>query len=273
MLKAGEIRYNGQHVSPALFPQAGSVLTICEQNTLPIWEFEVKCHYIDDDIAIVYKPPGVLTSGNSFRTLRRALPHTIPISKKIDGLRQPEPVHRLDQRAQGLLLIARTTHARAQLGHFFEHRQIKKTYRAVCCGYVSQKGQSLRSLDGLESSTLWKPLRWTRSIENGWLTELSIEIQTGRKHQIRRHLSYEGHPLLGEDVYIDGRHLRSKGLFLMAERLQFPHPSTGNIMDVKAPPPAKFHNFLYRQEQRWVTLQKKRVSWVKSSKTNPPKES
>ena len=273
MLKTGQIKYNGKQVSPALFPKAGGILTICENKLLPVWKFNVECHHLDDDIAVVYKPPGVLTSGNSFRTLRHALPHTIPVSTKIDALQQPEPVHRLDQRAQGLLIVARTTHARAQLGQLFEHRNIKKTYRAIACGYIPKNDQSLLPLEGQDASTLWRPLRWTRSIENGWLTELNIEIHTGRKHQIRKHLSYKGHPLLGEDIYIEGRRLRSKGLFLMAERLQFPHPLTGETMDIQAPPPVKFHNFLMKQEHRWIKFQKQQSLFVKNSRTNQPKES
>ncbi len=252
LIKKGVITYNGEQVSPALYPELGALVELHSAEALPSWKLELEVSYQDEHLAVVYKPPGILTSGNSPRTIRRALGYNLPPPSTVDALLQPEPVHRLDRRAQGLLLVARTTHARKALGSLLEDREIQKWYRAVVTGRVEQPGSSSLPIEGKSARTSWIPLRWSRSIENEWLTEVRVRLETGRRHQIRRHLAAEGHPLLGEDIYIEGKRLRSKGLFLMAEQLTFKHPMTQEELTIKGSPPKKFHAFPERQEQRWI---------------------
>ena len=237
----------------AWFVRAGNRLTLLlpEGPSLPVLRLKLTIPYLDDWMAVVVKPPGIHVRGNHARTVHRAMRHNLSLSPKPDALPDPDPVHRLDFRTSGLLLVARTASARMGLSQAFEKRRIFKRYRAVVLGALSGSGEIDTPLDGRSALSRWSAVRSVRSLKTGWLTEVDLFPVTGRTHQLRRHITDLGHPILGDDLYFNGPILRGNGLFLCAVEQRLAHPVTGEEVHVCIDPPAKFTTHLAREVRRW----------------------
>lgn len=201
----------------------------------------------------------VLIEAPSFRILNK--PAGIAVLKDNTGVvsagdlyqeqfgETPLFVHRIDKGTSGLLLIARTQQARAQLSRAFASGQVHKTYLALVEGTLetgevlfdkplekARKGAFRIALtgQGLPCQTLFKVL-----VSRGEHSLLTCEPLTGRTHQIRVHLAALGHPLVKDPLY--GRHRarpsREPELTLHAWKMRFPHPVSGEMVEVEAPVP------------------------------------
>lgn len=254
-IKERRILVNGEKARTDWFPQPGWVIsaTVPANAVLPILKIDIDVLFQDDHLAIVFKPPGIMTRGNTRRTVHRALRHNMDISPLPDALPMPDPCHRLDYKTSGLLIVARTVSARAGLLPMFAERRIHKRYRALVTGKLDGEGSIDTPLDGRESLTRWKTVEQTRSLHVGWFTTVELEPVTGRTHQLRRHMAQLDHPILGDEVY-SGRHklLRKQGLFLASLHLAFEHPITGEVVEVDAPEPKKFQVLRAREHRRWM---------------------
>ncbi|MEL6534676.1 MAG: RluA family pseudouridine synthase [Bacteroidota bacterium] len=212
------------------------------------YRMELAIPYQDDDMAVVYKPPGLPTSGNAFRTLQNVLVHALPPSPLPDSLAWPRPVHRLDGPTQGLLMVARTQTALTQLGHSLASRQVQKVYHAIVHGLLSEAQDCQHPIAGQEAHSTVAPVATYLHTPRGPRSLVRLMPHTGRTHQLRIHLAQLGHPILGDVQYQEPeKTLQHKGLFLAATQLVFPHPRTGEMVEVTAPIPEKFYRFL---EQR-----------------------
>ncbi|HAP64720.1 MAG TPA: RluA family pseudouridine synthase [Cytophagales bacterium] len=206
---------------------------------------ELAVPYQDDDVAVVYKPPGLPTSGNAFRTLQNVLVHALHPSPLPDALPWPRPVHRLDGPTQGLLMVARTHKALTQLGHSLADRQVHKVYHAVVHGMLTEAQECHKPIQGQSAHSSILPLATYPNTPRGPRSLVRLTPHTGRTHQLRIHLAALGHPILGDVQYQPAENtLQHKGLFLAATRLEFPHPRTGNTVWVEVPVPKKFERFL-----------------------------
>jgi 23S rRNA pseudouridine1911/1915/1917 synthase len=238
-IKKGYILLNGQQVETSRFVHKDDVITITiPTSSLSVWEKKLTAHLEDDHLAIIEKPAGFHVSGNYAKTVRKALPHNLWPSPKEDSLLQPEPIHRLDRRTSGLLIIAKTNLSRHLLGDMLQKRQIAKTYHSICIGKAIS-GSSNEMIDGKEAQSSWTVLSTHPSVFTEWISHIEVQITTGRQHQIRRHLYGEGHPVLGDDLYCIGSPLRSKGLYLFATQLAFIHPITNKNIHLTLPTPDK----------------------------------
>ncbi len=226
-------------------------LTLPDDPSQPVLPLELELPYVDDWLAVVYKPAGIHVRGNHVRTLRRALRHNLPLSPQPDALPDPDPVHRLDYRTAGLVLVARTASARVGLSQAFEERRIFKRYRAIVLGALSGAGEIDTPLDGRPALSRWRAIRTTRSLKTDWVTQVDLFPVSGRTHQLRRHITELGHPILGDDLYTRGPVLRSAGLFLAAVEQRLVHPITGEDLHVRIEPPARFATWIAREERRW----------------------
>lgn len=237
----------------AWFVRPGNRLTLMlpETASQPVLQLKLTLPYVDDHLAVVYKPAGIHVRGNHARTVHRAMRHNLPISPLSDALPDPDPVHRLDFRTSGLLLVARTASARVGLARAFQERRIFKRYRAVVLGALSGSGEIDTPLDGRESLSRYAAVRTVPSLRTDWLTEVDLLPVTGRTHQLRRHITELGHPILGDDLYFKGPILRGVGLFLSAVEQRFAHPITGEEVHVVVDPPAKFDTHLRREARRF----------------------
>lgn len=206
----------------------------------------------DDYLAVVVKPAGYPVSGKSFQTIENALPLHLQPSQAPDASSQPRVVHRLDVPTSGLLLIAKTKSARAHLGAQFEAKTIQKRYQALVHGLPSSMGSINEPIDGKLAYTRYQRLRTVPSLKNQQISLMDLYPQTGRTHQLRRHMAALGHPIIGDDLYgEEGKVLKGKGLFLRAVELHFDHPDTGIRQRYCLPVSSKFVKFLDREQQRY----------------------
>ena len=254
-IKERRILVNGEHARTDWFPQAGWIIEakVPANAVLPILKLDLEVVFQDPHLVIVFKPPGIMTRGNTRRTVHRALRHNIDISPLDDALPMPDPCHRLDYKTAGLLICARTVEARLAVLAMFSERRIRKGYRALVTGRVEGTGTIDTPLDGKEALTHWTAVEHTRSLHVDWFTTVDLQPVTGRTHQLRRHMAGIGHPILGDDVYT--RHeklLRRQGLFLASLHLSFGHPITGEPIAVSAAEPKKFGVLRARESRRWA---------------------
>ena len=203
-------------------------------------------------IAIINKPAGIPVSGNRYRTVQNALPFNVKPSKERDALKLPRPVHRLDTPTSGLLIVAKTATALMNLGHQLQNRKIAKQYRAIVSGKTPESGQIENPINGQLAITSYKTVRHIRSVKTNWLSLVDLFPVTGRTHQLRVHMANEGHPIVGDKLYVKNQPLlKGKGLFLCAIALEFIHPVLDTKMTFKIEQPAKFTALLNRESERW----------------------
>jgi 23S rRNA pseudouridine1911/1915/1917 synthase len=225
--------------------------------------------YEDETLLVVNKPAGLVVhpaAGTPSGTLANALAyHFQQLPDAGTGLR-PGIVHRLDRDTSGLLVVAKTESALENLSDQFRDRTVFKSYVALVHGRVqSNSGRIDQPIardpsnrtrmavvrGGRNSLTLY---RVRRTYDR--FTLLDVELKTGRTHQIRVHLAWLKHPVVGDETYAGGRdntipdpqlRIRTRNLkrqFLHAEKLAFVHPATKEIVRVESPLPAELSDFL-----------------------------
>ena len=212
----------------------------------------------DPDILVVDKPAGMFvhpSPGHETGTLTDALLKRCPSMAGVGSAERPGVVHRLDADTSGVMVLAKTQRAYLKLRELFEsHRDIRKTYLAVCHGAPTPKEGRLETTIGRKP---WDAKRmavdvpdgkravteWTVLGRQGPVALVEFRIETGRTHQIRVHAAHLGHPLAGDPLYGDAakdRRLRTRPVrpLLHAVELSFPHPVTGRRLTFAAEPPA-----------------------------------
>ena len=205
----------------------------------------------DDSIVAVNKPSGLPTmpaGGFLEHTLMHLLRQRVP---------EASPLHRLGRCTSGLVLFARTHAAAAVLSKAWRDHEVKKSYRALASGVSMLDRIEIAAAIGPvphpqlgrvhAASVAGKPSRSVATVlERGEdQTLFSVDITSGRPHQIRIHLACAGHPLVGDPLYDVGGTIRANpglpgdgGYLLHAEWLSFAHPITGHTLQLQAPAPA-----------------------------------
>lgn len=174
------------------------------------------------------KPAGLLAQGTPFgdhaSLLRR-------VEKALD--RPAHPVHRLDREVEGLVLVAHDPQAAAALSELFRSGKVVKRYRAEVTGDVAAEkgaeGVVEEPIEGKPARTLWRVVSTDAARRT---TTLEVTIETGRQHQIRRHLEAIGHPVLGDPRYGTGNKNR-EGMRLAAVFLAFRDPFSGDELELR----------------------------------------
>jgi 23S rRNA pseudouridine1911/1915/1917 synthase len=189
----------------------------------------------DSDYLIANKPPFMLTNASE-----DSLESRLCKQEKNRGICA---VHRLDRETSGCVIFAKSAEAKKAMIPMFRGKDIMKIYRALAVGKFSPKWKELRTdIDGYMSTTLVKLLDTNRQA-----SYLELRIETGRTHQIRRHLADKRHPVLGDKKYAgtgSELSLEQPRQMLHAYRLIFPHPSTGETVRATAPLPGDFKRCL-----------------------------
>lgn len=203
-------------------------------------KLNLKILFEDDYLAIIFKPVGILVSGNKLVTIANGLTHNLKKSKQPDAVK-PQPIHRLDYPTSGVLLIGKTNSAIRNLSQLFEKKEIQKTYIAISVGRMEKTGEIKDLIDEKEAFTAFEVLRTVTSERFEFLNLVKLKPTTGRKHQLRRHLYSIGNPILGDKEYfLDHKILNGKGLYLHASSLEFIHPFTKEKLLVTEELPKKF---------------------------------
>lgn len=253
-IKNGELLLDGEMVVGGTWLQPGQKIELLEIKNKPPKAFDMKLEVIfeDENLAIIHKPAGISVSGNKYITIQNALISNLQNSKEPDALKWPRPVHRLDYGTSGLLLIAKTTSALAQLGRQFEERMIRKKYRAIVVGKLDGEGEINEKIDQKEAVTKYKVISKVRSLYTDWVSLVEVYPETGRTHQIRIHMAHIGHPVLGDGKYgTKMKLLKGKGLFLAAVGLNLNHPVTKEPTSFLIDMPEKFTKRLQTEQRRW----------------------
>ncbi len=208
--------------------------------------------YEDESVVVVDKPAGVVVHpapGSTEGTLVHALLDR-GLAGGDDPLR-PGVVHRLDKDTSGLLVLAKGEPERAALSRALRERRVERTYAALVHGRPAartgrieapigrDRGRLTRqAVDGVGARDAVTHFRLQEALRR--FTLLEVHLETGRTHQIRVHLQAVGHPVVGDPVY-GAASAPALGLdrqFLHAVRLSFPHPRTGDRVELTSPLPA-----------------------------------
>lgn len=188
--------------------------------------------YESRDYLIANKPPGLLANG----------PQSLEFNlRRLLGNPALTAVHRLDRDTSGCLLFAQKAEAETRIRPLFAQHRIRKMYHAIVSGFVPDREQAITyPIDHRSARTLVRTLDANKRASHLW-----IELETGRTHQIRRHLVAIGHPLLGDQQYATRREVSPqeravRRQMLHAYELAFRHPVTGQPVHGKAPLPDDF---------------------------------
>ena len=251
--------------------QEGDNITVEEEKPkeieLKAQEISIEVIYEDNDIIVVNKPKGLVVhpaNGNPDGTLVNAIMAICKDSLSgIGGEIRPGIVHRLDKDTSGILIVAKNDQAHIKMSEQIKNREVKKTYIALVRGIVkeneatidmpiarSKKDRKKMAVDknGKQAITHIKVLK--RFDE---YTLLEVNIETGRTHQIRVHLSEIGYPVVGDMVYSNGKNKYGiEGQCLHAKSLDFKHPITGKQMHLEAELPDYFKKILKENEKRSI---------------------
>ena len=228
-------------------------------------DIPVEIVYEDADIIVVNKPKGLVVhpaNGNPDGTLVNAIMNICKDSLSgIGGEKRPGIVHRLDKDTSGLLIVAKNDKAHIHMSEQIKNRKVKKVYIALVRGIINENEATINmpiarskkdrkkmavDKDGKEAVTHFKVLK-----RYDKYTLLEIKIDTGRTHQIRVHMSEIGHPVIGDEVYSNGKNeFGVKGQMLHARSLDFEHPITGKKMHLEAEIPEYFKKVIDICEKR-----------------------
>jgi 23S rRNA pseudouridine1911/1915/1917 synthase len=240
-IKTGLVTLNGKIAITADYISGGEIIELFQnplQNNKPSIELKLEVIFEDDHLAIVYKPAGIVVSGNRKYTLENALEHNLAKSTQEDALFRPEPVHRLDYSTSGLLVIGKTSRALIALNKMFEEKSIQKTYHAITIGIMNDDGIIEEHIENKNAKTCFKVLKRIESRKYESLNLLELTPFTGRKHQLRIHLASVGAPILGDRKYgKEGLIGSGNGLYLHASGLTFIHPVTNKQISKNIPLP------------------------------------
>jgi 23S rRNA pseudouridine1911/1915/1917 synthase len=273
--KASQKLRGGEHVMVEARPRPP---LRAEAESIPL-----DIRYEDEDLLIVNKPAGMSVhagAGNSRGTLVNALLgrgqslSRSGISGNDQDALRPGIVHRLDKETSGLMVIAKNDVAHAKLAESFRTRTVKKSYLALVEGGLEKTSGTIAFPIGRDpvrrtrmrafpaaakSANRARPgatrealTEWRVLADFGPATLLLVQLHTGRTHQIRVHLSAIGHPLVGDALYGAAENLRVGKSelpvfgrqFLHAAKLGFPHPRSGQWIEVSAPLPGDLRQFL-----------------------------
>ncbi len=214
--------------------------------------------YEDSDVIVVNKPQGMVVHpapGNYSGTLVNALLFHCKDLSGINGVIRPGIVHRIDKDTSGVIVAAKNDNAHNNLAKQFKEHSIKREYYALVEGRIKKEGGTIDAPLGRHPNDRLKfavvkggkhAVTHYEVIEvfSGY-TLVKCILETGRTHQIRVHMSFIGHPLVGDPVYgIKKQKFSLKGQMLHAKKLGFIHPSKGEYMEFDSELPEYFKNIL-----------------------------
>ena len=215
-------------------------------------ENKLKIKYEDDDLLVISKDHGIVvhpSQNTNSATLVDILLNLYPTLKEVGEPSRPGIVHRIDKETSGLLVVAKNNNILISLKDQFKKRKVLKEYLAIVDGNTKEKGiinapmgrhPKDRKKRALISTGKEAITRYEKIINENGLSLLKVEIQTGRTHQIRVHLSSIGHPIYGDKVYSKKYKSVSSRMLLHSYRLKFKHPIKNKFIDIKDDIPKEF---------------------------------
>ena len=266
LIEQGAVTCGGRSVRKQEKLPAGSelVLTLPEVREVPIeaQQIPLDVRYEDADVIVVNKPKGMVVHpapGHADGTLVNALlAHCVDSLSGIGGEKRPGIVHRIDMDTSGLIIAAKNDAAHAALAAQLKDHSLARTYVCIVCGRVKddsgtidapigrhptdRKKMAVTQKNSREAVTHWRVLE-----RFAGYTLVECRLETGRTHQIRVHMAYRGHPILGDMVYGHKKpELGQSSQCLHAKELTFLHPRSGERVTVSCPLPEYFDALLQK---------------------------
>lgn len=263
LIEQGNITVQDKQIKPNYKVRQGDVVRVDlpEPVVLDVKpeDIDIEILYEDEDIAVVNKPQGMVVhpaAGNYSGTLVNALMSRCSTLSTINGVIRPGIVHRIDKDTSGVLVIAKNDAAHHSLAEQIKVHSVKRIYYAIVEGVIKQdsgtvdaplgrhpverKKMAVVSKNGRRAVTHYRVIeRFKRN------TLIEARLETGRTHQIRVHMAYIGHPLVGDPVYgYKKQRFNLKGQALHAKTLGIIHPSTGEYMEFTTPLPEYFQKLV-----------------------------
>ena len=226
---------------------------------------DIKIVYEDNDLAIINKSQGVVVHpapGHSSGTLVNGLMYHLQNLSSINGVLRPGIVHRLDKNTSGLMIVAKNDKSHNYLAECLKEHTIYRIYYALVEGNVKEdQGVINEPLGRSEKDRKKRAVTSKNSkeaITNFWVlkkyvnyTLVKLKLETGRTHQIRVHMKYIGHPVVGDDVY--GSKTNKFGLsgqLLHSKTLGFIHPTIKEYMEFDTELPSYFTDVLNKLKEK-----------------------
>lgn len=259
LIEEGYVKLNGESVKASYKLNAGDEIELIEKESRRFEKtpMDIKVLYEDDDIAVIDKPRGLIVhpTNDDEISLVNFLLYRFASLSDIDETR-PGIVHRLDKDTSGLIIIAKNNEVHEKMKELFKSREIYKEYITIAVGTfkdeltVVDKGimrdpikkiKMCVSDEGKEAHSEIHLLK-----QNDEYSYLRVLIKTGRTHQIRVHLSYLNHPVLGDKTYGYRGKIKMDGHILHCRKVSFVHPISNNLISVESDVPAYFKEALIK---------------------------
>lgn len=269
LITEGRVRVNGKPAAKSARLSGGETVTVdvpqLRETALPPQDIPLDVVYEDDDVIVVNKPTGLVVHpapGHPDGTLVNALLHHCGDSLSgIGGEKRPGIVHRIDRDTSGLIIAAKNDAAHLALSAQLKDHSLSRTYECLVTGNMKQDSGTVDAPIGRSSADRKKMAvvptgrravtHWEVVARYPGVTHLRCRLETGRTHQIRVHMAYIGHPILGDTVYGAKKPVPGlTGQCLHATGLRFVHPRTGEPVELHCPLPPEFTAMLQKLQSK-----------------------
>ena len=269
LIAEGRVRVNGKPAAKSARLSGGETVTVdvpqLRETALPPQDIPLDVVYEDDDVIVVNKPTGLVVHpapGHPDGTLVNALLHHCGDSLSgIGGEKRPGIVHRIDRDTSGLIIAAKNDAAHLALSAQLKDHSLSRTYECLVTGNMKQDSGTVDAPIGRSSADRKKMAvvptgrravtHWEVVARYPGVTHLRCRLETGRTHQIRVHMAYIGHPILGDTVYGTKKPVPGlTGQCLHATGLRFIHPRTGEPVELHCPLPPEFTAMLQKLQSK-----------------------
>lgn len=269
LIAEGRVRVNGKPAAKSARLSGGETVTVdvpqLRETALPPQDIPLDVVYEDDDVIVVNKPTGLVVHpapGHPDGTLVNALLHHCGDSLSgIGGEKRPGIVHRIDRDTSGLIIAAKNDAAHLALSAQLKDHSLSRTYECLVTGNMKQDCGTVDAPIGRSSADRKKMAvvptgrravtHWEVIARYPGVTHLRCRLETGRTHQIRVHMAYIGHPILGDTVYGAKKPVPGlTGQCLHATGLRFVHPRTGEPVELHCPLPPEFTAMLQKLQSK-----------------------
>ena len=271
LIKEGNVLVNGNSSKESYRVKLGDEVLVKieppKEAKIEAQEIPLNIIYEDNDIIVINKEKGMVVhpgNGKMDGTLVNAvLSHAKDSLSGIGGEIRPGIVHRLDKDTSGLIIVAKNDSAHINVSEQIKNHEVTKIYTALVRGNIEEDEATIdmpiarderdrtkmaTNIDGKEAVTHFKVIKRYYDY-----TLLRVKIDTGRTHQIRVHMAKIHHPVIGDEVYSNGKNeFNVKGQLLHSTILEFKHPRTGEKLHFEAPLPDEFKNVLEILDKRGI---------------------
>ena len=270
LIEQGAVTCGGRPVKKNEKLQPGDTLTLTlpevQETALEAQQIPLDVCYEDADVIVVNKPKGLVVHpapGHPDGTLVNALlAHCGDSLSGIGGERRPGIVHRIDKDTSGLIIAAKNDFAHASLAAQLKDHSLARTYVCIVCGNIREDSGVIdapigrhpadrKKMADTEKNSRSAVTHWRVLERFGGYTLVECRLETGRTHQIRVHMAYRGHPILGDMVYGHKKpELGQDSQCLHARELTFVHPRSGERVTVSCGLPEYFTQLLQKLRGR-----------------------